>query len=380
MFDSSRRAVLDLATTARRLGVKGGVDGASPRCACSRRMTADEKALLKDVTLRRDAGLDAVWLKAAVAARESKVERARAAVKLRDWGQARSVHAGQRVWRCRGRARCGDLRAVDRETHSRATSRRRDSGRGGRRDSGDSDCLHRRADRPVSIAQAARALRRTLCRRDRPIAGDRSANASMSRAPLVTDTETPPHLVRWMEDGRVVMAGADQPRPPTRLRDKILVQRTGQLMYELSRLYPDLSGVYPTHGWAVPIAATADGVMYAGPHRNYPRHLFAWGTQHDPAQAFLASRILLRHYLGESDRDDAYFAFTRGDRVAGPGRRCGESGPATLCSPDALCPRPYALLQSKRSVSYVSHFVFHPVGAGVERAGIGAGAGHQRHH
>jgi hypothetical protein len=52
--------------------------------------------------------------------------------------------------------------------------------------------------------------------------------------------------------------------------------------------------------------------MYAGPHRNYPRHLFAWATRHDPAQAFLASRILLRHYLGQADRTDAYFAFTRG--------------------------------------------------------------------
>ena len=52
--------------------------------------------------------------------------------------------------------------------------------------------------------------------------------------------------------------------------------------------------------------------MYAGPHRNYPRHLFAWATRHDPAQAFLASRILLRHVLGEPEKDDAYFAFTRG--------------------------------------------------------------------
>ena len=57
---------------------------------------------------------------------------------------------------------------------------------------------------------------------------------------------------------------------------------------------------------------TADGVMYAGPHRNYPHHLFAWATRHDPAQAFLASRILLRHFLGEAHRDDNYFAFTRG--------------------------------------------------------------------
>ena len=68
----------------------------------------------------------------------------------------------------------------------------------------------------------------------------------------------------------------------------------------------------PEFGWEMPLAVAADEAMYAGPHRNFPRHLFAWGTRHDPAQAFLASRVLLRHFLGEADRSDQYFAFTRG--------------------------------------------------------------------
>ena len=76
-------------------------------------------------------------------------------------------------------------------------------------------------------------------------------------------------------------------------------------------MYPEISGVMPAYGWDLPVAVTADGVMYAGPHRNYPHHLFAWATAHDPAHAFLASRILLRHYMGEPDRADAHFAFTR---------------------------------------------------------------------
>ena len=83
-------------------------------------------------------------------------------------------------------------------------------------------------------------------------------------------------------------------------------------MYELSRMFPAISGVMPEYGWALPMAVTSDDVMHAGPHRNYPRHLFAWATRHDPAQAFLASRIVLRHFLGTASRDDAYFAFTRG--------------------------------------------------------------------
>jgi glycine/D-amino acid oxidase-like deaminating enzyme len=134
----------------------------------------------------------------------------------------------------------------------------------------------------------------------------------IANARVIADVETPPHVLRVLDDGRLVIAGADQPRTPVRGKEKVLRQRTGQLMYELSRMFPPVSGLIPLYGWDVPVATTADDVMYAGPHRNYPRHLFAWGTRHDPAQAFLASRILLRHYQEESDRDDAYFAFTRG--------------------------------------------------------------------
>ena len=134
----------------------------------------------------------------------------------------------------------------------------------------------------------------------------------IATAAVITDTETPPHAIRWVDETRLLVAGGDQPRQPSRTREKVLVQRTGQLMYELSRLYPSISGVMPTHGWDLALGVTTDGVMYAGPHRNYPHHLFAWGTLHDPAHAFLASRILLRHHQGQAGREDAYFGFTRG--------------------------------------------------------------------
>jgi hypothetical protein len=82
-------------------------------------------------------------------------------------------------------------------------------------------------------------------------------------------------------------------------------------MYELSRLFPAMSGSPPAYGWLTPLAHSADDVLYAGPHRNFPHQLFAFGTAHDPARAFLASRILLRHVLNEVARDDEHFAFTR---------------------------------------------------------------------
>jgi glycine/D-amino acid oxidase-like deaminating enzyme len=90
------------------------------------------------------------------------------------------------------------------------------------------------------------------------------------------------------------------------------MQRTGQLMYELSVLYPDISGILPTYGWAASYGRTAEGLPYIGPHRNFPHHLFAFGdSSHSVTGAYLASRVLLRRYLGEPDPSDLAFEFTR---------------------------------------------------------------------
>jgi glycine/D-amino acid oxidase-like deaminating enzyme len=83
-------------------------------------------------------------------------------------------------------------------------------------------------------------------------------------------------------------------------------------MYELSTIYPEISGIPPTYGWDAPYARTADGLPYVGPHRNYPRHLFAFGdSSHGVTGAYLASRILLRYHLEQNDPADEAFRFTR---------------------------------------------------------------------
>ena len=83
-------------------------------------------------------------------------------------------------------------------------------------------------------------------------------------------------------------------------------------MYELSVLYPAISGIQPDYAWAGPVVTTADGLPYIGPHRNYPRHLFALGFGGNGiVQGFLASRILLRRYLGRPAKGDDLFGFTR---------------------------------------------------------------------
>jgi len=132
-----------------------------------------------------------------------------------------------------------------------------------------------------------------------------------SRA-VIRDSAQPPHIIRWIEDDRILITGADSEAIAPRLRDKVIVQRTGQLMYELSTLYPEISGIRPDYGWAADYARTAEGLPYLGPHRNYPHHLFAFGdSSRSVTGAYLTSRVLLRHHSGELDRGDEVFGFHR---------------------------------------------------------------------
>jgi glycine/D-amino acid oxidase-like deaminating enzyme len=128
----------------------------------------------------------------------------------------------------------------------------------------------------------------------------------------IRDMRTPHHRVSWTADQRLIVSGADQDETPPRTREALLVQRTGQLMYELLMMYPAISGLQPQYGWHLPYGETADGLMYIGPHRNYPHHLFALGGGGDSISgAFVAARILARAVRGQMDKADEVFGWTR---------------------------------------------------------------------
>jgi glycine/D-amino acid oxidase-like deaminating enzyme len=309
LFAASRRAVLDLASTARRLGVKQIETHDAIRVLAS--YGVEEKPFAKDAQLRRDAGLDAISLKPSAASRETLVEGARAGVRLRDWGQANPYQL-LTVF-----ARAATERGA--EIFEKSPVRRVKNARkhvdvvtegGMLRAETVVVCTGEPTDLYRPLKRHVRADERYVVLTERLPAAVRKHVIANAR--LITDAESPPHFVRFLADGRVLIAGADQARTAPRTKEKVVVQRTGQLMYELSRLFPAVSGLMPQYGWDLPLAASPDDVMYAGPHRNYPRHLFAWATRHDPAQAFLASRILVRYFLEEPNREDLYFAFTRG--------------------------------------------------------------------
>jgi gamma-glutamylputrescine oxidase len=310
LFQASRRAVLDLASTARRLGIKADLE-THDALRVTPPFSVEDKLFAREMAARRDAGLDAIPLKGVIAARDSRIERVTSGARFHDWGHVDPY----RLLTGFARAALDRGAVIFERTPVRRIKVKRKSVEvhvGGGIVSAETVaiCTGEPTDLFRSLKRHLRAEERYAVLTERLPAAVRKQIAG--RARIITDTDAPPHLFRWTDDGRLLVAGGDQPRTPERGRDKILIQRTGQLMYELLRLYPDISGVMPEYGWDIPISTTADGAMYAGPHRNYPRHLFAWATRHDPAQAFLASRILLRHVLGEPDKDDVYFAFTRG--------------------------------------------------------------------
>ena len=128
---------------------------------------------------------------------------------------------------------------------------------------------------------------------------------------ILRDAAAPDHWMHWIGN-RVLFAGADQASVPDRARERTLIQRTGQLMYELSVMRPAISGLMPEYSWDIPASRTIDGVPYYGPHRNYPHHYFAFsGGTGGLGLSFAAARIILRHYQGAPDKGDEPFSFTR---------------------------------------------------------------------
>ena len=121
-----------------------------------------------------------------------------------------------------------------------------------------------------------------------------------------------PKVVRWLSDDRALVEGADQDPVAARAREQAVRQRSGQLMYELSLVFPAISGTPAEWGWWLPFDDTVDGLPYVGPHRNFPRHLFALGMgRHGGAASWLAARVLFRHLAGDPAKGDDLFSFSR---------------------------------------------------------------------
>lgn len=161
------------------------------------------------------------------------------------------------------------------------------------------------------------ALRRHVREIDRYVVGLPPTSARSRRSfgrwrAVVRDLAEPAHEWHWTTDGRLLFSGGDQPAVPPGQRETARAQRGGQLMYELSLLYPHMSGVLPDTCWTTRCARSADGVMLTGVHRHFPRQVFALAAGVGGAGASaLAARIAARRVLNSTEKTDELFGFGR---------------------------------------------------------------------
>jgi glycine/D-amino acid oxidase-like deaminating enzyme len=307
VFQSWRRAALDAAALLRRLGIRCGL---SPQDALIAGGIGDERMLRRELEARVAAGLEATWLSPKLLRAAAGLDGA-GAVKVRDAAGIDPYRA------CLGIAAAAVKRGVP--VYERTAVRTVRVGSKHVEVVGEGALV--RAQTVVvatGIATAEyRQLRRHFSPREAYVVMSDVMPAAMRKAlgprnVVILDTRSPRHRIRFTADDRLIVAGADQPATAARTRDAVLVQRTGQLMYEVLTMNPAISGLVPAFGWDVPYGETADGLPYVGAHRNFPRHLFALGMPGDSVTgSFLAARSIVRQLAGAPEKSDAVFAWTR---------------------------------------------------------------------
>jgi glycine/D-amino acid oxidase-like deaminating enzyme len=309
VWQGFRRASLDFAAALRRLGVKADVvpqdlvfltrDGAD----AARRLPREYRA-------RRDAGVEGSWMNARAIAADTGIVGAQGGIRTK--GEALDPYRATVGLAAAAAARGATIH--ERTSVRRVRARRK--------------AVEIRTDGGVVTAEAVvlatggliddlKALRRHFAPVQSYVVVTESMPAAVRRevgrrTAAIRDSATPPHLLRWMKDDRVLFAGADQPPIGTRARDRVVVQHANELMYELTTLYPAISGLQAEWGWDIVGYGSPDGLPVVGPHRNFPRHLFALGDgRHGAGVAWLAARVLLRAFLKEPARGDELFGFAR---------------------------------------------------------------------
>jgi glycine/D-amino acid oxidase-like deaminating enzyme len=308
VWQGLRRASLDFAAALRRSGIKSGL---APQdfLYLTRDGAEAARQLQREYQARRDAGIDASWLNARALSVETGIA-GNGAIKSK--GDVFDPYRS-----CLGLAASAAARGAT--FFERTTVRRIKAGRKSVQLKTDGGVIT--ADAVViamgSLPDDLRALRRHFAPRQSCAVVTGTLPAAVrreigKRSAALADTSNPPHLLRWMPDDRVLFSGAEiDPIAPPR-RDRQLVSRANELMYELTTYYPAISGVPIEWAWESIHQGSPDGLPVVGPHRNFPRHLFALGHgRHGAGVAWLAARVLLRAYRGEQSKGDDLFGFAR---------------------------------------------------------------------
>jgi gamma-glutamylputrescine oxidase len=305
----TRRASLELGSVLRKLKIR--CDLQPSELLITARTEDEGAALVREQTARKKAGLDAPALSAR-AARQALGQDTAGAIRLHDAFEFDPVRATL------GFAAAASLKGAkvfERSAVKRTRFTRKDAQviletggviqtRGIVVATGEPGALFGQLRRHVHAAEGYVVVTHPLTAAMRRELGPRKG--------VITEAGSDSHWLRWLPEERILFAGALGAPTNERQRQKLLVQRTAQLMYELSVRYPAISGLPAAWGWHVPVVSTSDRLPWIGAHRNYPHHFFAVATGWEGAGlAWFAAKAAVRHFRDEARREDETFGFGR---------------------------------------------------------------------
>ena len=129
---------------------------------------------------------------------------------------------------------------------------------------------------------------------------------------MVWDAERPYHYARWTRGRRLLLGGGDHLVRPGANRRQQFAAAIEELRAHFETQLPAVSAIKTEFAWEGLFATTPDTLPYIGPHRRYPRHLFALGYGGNGMTfSFLAARLLLDRWQGAASRGHALFEFGR---------------------------------------------------------------------
>ncbi|MEZ4865805.1 MAG: FAD-dependent oxidoreductase [Caldilineaceae bacterium] len=129
---------------------------------------------------------------------------------------------------------------------------------------------------------------------------------------LLWETARPYFYMRSTADKRLILGGADVPFSDPKRRDRLIEEKTKQLLTLYERFYPDQPQPEVAYAWAGVFGETEDGLAYIGETPEYPNAYFALGYGGNGiTYSMIAARIITDMFLGKANADSALFRFGR---------------------------------------------------------------------
>ena len=308
-WHEAHRSAVEFASLLKKLKIK--CDLATSSSLVNARTMDDAAALKKELTARKSGGVDTPWIIPTLVRRELGTD-SEGALRLKGAATLDPVRAALGLI---GAAEARGARVFEQSPVSRTTFTRKYA-----------DVIFtsgaRIRTRLIFVATGEPGalfgqLRRHVRNQDGYVVVTEPLSAAMRkdvgpRTTMTLERRESSRRLRWIGDDRVLFAGAEQRCVSPALREKALIQRAGELLYELSVRYPVVSGIRAQWAWDVPIVSTLDGMPWIGPHRNYPFHFFAMALGwHADSLAWFAARAAVRQAEGTTKPEDDAFGFLR---------------------------------------------------------------------